>query len=760
MKFVVATVLVLMAWLTLVAGPAAAADPPLGLVCAEATDGSLRCGSDGSLPDPAPTTAATWDGTPIDVSVTLPDPATAGDGPYPLVMMFHGYSQGKVGFTEQKHYSDKGYAVFSMTARGFHNSCGNAATSADPACAGQYVRLIDTRFEVRDAQFFAGQLVDQGWVRPDRIAAYGGSYGGGMSMTLAALKDRTMLPDGTLVPWTSPGGEPLSLAVATPLIPWTDLAYAQVPNGRNLDYLTDNAYDTNHFGVVKQSLINGLFRSGSRTGRYAPARALPAADLAGWLDLIDRGEPFQGNPAATGMIDELTRFHSSYYVPATTSPAPLLIFNGITDDLFPADEALRFYNRSRELYPDAAIGLMFGDLGHQRSQNKAEVGAALGVRIDQWIDHYLGGIGAKPAANAVVYTETCPKAAPSGGPVAAADWASLSPGEIVIEGGASGQTISPDGGDPGVANAFNPVLGPGACASPPGAIEAGTVNLASDPAPAGGFTVLGSPTVIAKISVAGSDSQVAARLVDLAPDGTKKLVARQLYRPGSGGYQVFQLHPAAWTFEKGHVARLELLPKDASTPAAPGNLTNYGRPSDGQQPVSVSDLVLRLPVAERPGALGGLVAKPSAKVLPGDRPDVKLARDYSGVGSISMAAYARSRNPVAGTPRLKGSPTARGKFVSLRITCPRAVDSCGRSRVVLRGNPKRKGARGEGVLIAKRTGVTVRPGPSKTLRVRLTAKARMILRRGPSALRVDVTITNGAGKTRRTLKLVRRGHVR
>ena len=760
------------------AGTSAAAEDPLGLTCAPAPDGSLRCGSDGGSPGPSPTTAPTWDGMPIDVSATLPDPAEFGNGPYPLVMMFHGYSQGKVGFAEQKHYSDKGYAVFSMTDRGFHNSCGNAATEDDPGCEGQYVRLLDTRYEVRDAQYFAGRLVDEGWVQPTKIAAYGGSYGGGMSMSLAALRNRIMLPDGSMAPWVSPDGIPLSLAVATPLIPWTDLAYSQVPNGRVLDYLVDNSYDQGHFGVVKQSLINGLFRSGNLSGRYAPAGVLPAADLAGWLDLINRGEPYQGVPGTAGMVAELTRFHSSYYIPPTTSPSPLLIFNGFGDDLFPVDEALRFYNRTRSAYPGLNIGLMFGDVGHQRSQNKGDVSAALGLRIDEWIDHYLAGTGDRPTGDVTAYTVTCPKAAASGGPYTAADWAALAPGEVTVSGGDDEQTIAPDGGDPAVAAAFNPALGKGACANPSAAKEPGVANYDSEPVPAGGLTLLGSPTVVAEFAVGGTDSQIAARLVDVAPDGTERLVARQLYRPNSSGYQVFQLHPGAWKFDAGHVARLQLLPKDAASPAAPGNLTNYGRPSNGQQPVTVTDLELRLPVTERPGALGGLVTAPAAKVMPDDRPDPTLAPGYASIGAISMADYVKGRaHPVPGRPRARGPLTANGKFVRFRLRCPAVAPSCARSKVVLRGDTKRRGARGNRVLIARMSSARLKPGETRGVKAKLTPAARRILsdrkivkrrqgrrkvvvKRGLRSLRVKVTISGGTGSTAKRLLLKRRGRVR
>ena len=52
------------------------------------------------------------------------------------------------------------------------------------------------------------------------------------------------MPDGSLVPWTSPvDGHAMRIAAATPNIPWTDLAYSLVPNGGTLDYVADAPYN-------------------------------------------------------------------------------------------------------------------------------------------------------------------------------------------------------------------------------------------------------------------------------------------------------------------------------------------------------------------------------------------------------------------------------------------------------------------------------------------------------------------------------------
>jgi hypothetical protein len=155
------------------------------------------------------TRVETWDGVPLDVNVTIPPAAM--DGPFPLIVDLHGWGIGKAPqpFTQQ---AMDGYVVLSYSARGFHASCGTPASRVpDPtlsnpnACNERgWIRLADARYEVRDTQYLAGVLADEGLVIPDRIGATGASYGGGQSMMLAVLKDRVMLPDETLVPWLSP----------------------------------------------------------------------------------------------------------------------------------------------------------------------------------------------------------------------------------------------------------------------------------------------------------------------------------------------------------------------------------------------------------------------------------------------------------------------------------------------------------------------------------------------------------------------------
>ena len=72
-------------------------------------------------------------------------------------------------------------------------------------------------------------------------------------------------------------------------------------------------------------------------------------------------------------------------------PAPTLISNGFTDDLFPADEAVRYANKVFSKYPRARIAQLHFDYGHPRGQGKADGEALLSRRTHNWFDRYVKG---------------------------------------------------------------------------------------------------------------------------------------------------------------------------------------------------------------------------------------------------------------------------------------------------------------------------------------------------------------------------------
>ena len=262
--------------------------------CAVEPNGVRLCDEQAFTPPRARSTVKSFDGVPIDVRVAFPPrPATGPDGRYPLILVFHHYADEKRSLDGLSEWLGLGYATLTMTDRGFGESCGTQASrQADQnGCATGFVRMMDTRYEVRDAQELVGRLVDDGLVDRQRIGATGFSYGGAASLALAALKDRVMLPDGTLVPWTSAGGARIAIAAATPGTAWTDLAASLAPNGTTLDYVEDAPY-RGRTGVLKESLERSLYASGAPF-YYAQPGADPSGDLTGWHMLLNHGEPYE-----------------------------------------------------------------------------------------------------------------------------------------------------------------------------------------------------------------------------------------------------------------------------------------------------------------------------------------------------------------------------------------------------------------------------------------------------------------------------------
>jgi hypothetical protein len=595
-----------------------------------------------------------FDGVPLEVYVILPPaPSSGSDGPYPLVVQSHGWGSSAGGPNNAEFYgptadtwAKDGYAVLQLTARGFGDSCGKQAQQTEvPAyyaavCQNGYIRLDDARYEARDVQNAIGLLVDQGVVAPGHIGVTGESYGGGVSLALATLKDRVYdAATDTLIPWTSQHGTPLSITASAPVIPWSDLVYSLLPNGRTLDYqVTSPTADLSPVGVEKQSFVSGLYALGQSTGYYTTPGTNSQADLTTWYGLVNSGEPYDSNPQTQQIVTQIAKYHSPYYLldgaygTAKEAPSPLLIANGFTDDLFPVDEALRYYNLERSLYPSDPVSLLDGDFGHERAANKPGDKALLSSAIQTFFDYYLKGSGSRPSISATATIETCPTSAPSGGPYSAPSWSELHPGEVDYSAGQAQKVLS-GAGDPTIAKAVDPIIaGNDPCGTASGADQGNGVATYRLPKVTGsGYTLLGSPTVIANLDVTGGQGGnfafIAARLWDVnTATNTETLVDRGLYRIDSAnpdGVQVFQLHPGAWHFGAGHVAKLELLGSDSP----------YARNSNGQFSISVSSLQLRLPVHERPGtapAVRAPLPPPTSHPYPAPscsrRPHSKLGR--------------------------------------------------------------------------------------------------------------------------------------
>jgi predicted acyl esterase len=577
----------LVAGSALLASPSlAAAEPkPFGHACK--VEHGVRFCPTVSLSERVPS----FDGVPLDADVTLPE---TGEGPFPAIVMIHGWGGSKSDFESTTpegngndtfdynniYYAQHGYAVLNYTARGWGRSCGSSESRENtPACEEGYIRLADQRYEARDTQYLFGLLADEKVVKPKSLGTTGISYGGGQSIELAYLRNRIRMPNGEFAAWTSPKGKAMEIKAAYPRWPWSDLIDALEPNGRYLDNEIAPLHQSfEPFGVELQSYNAGLYALGNVSGFYAPPGKNPEADITKWFTAVNAGEPV--TPEDEEIAKQVYTYHQGYGLSGV--PAPLLIQNGWTDDLFPPKEALRVYNQSLSL--KGKVTLQFGDLGHSRGSNKVNTDHAFQEEGARFFAARLKREGTAPASGAVTaYTQTCPQSAPGGGPFSAKSWTKLHPHSVTF-GSAPAQTFTSAGGNATIAAEFDPIANSNACKEVKAEEEPNTANYSLTSA---GFTMMGLPKVTATIKTTGLYGEIAARLWDVLPSGQQRLVTRGVYRltENQTGTITFQLHGNGYEFAKGDTVRLQLLGRDAP----------YYRASNFAFTVEVSNLTVSLP---------------------------------------------------------------------------------------------------------------------------------------------------------------------
>jgi len=576
--------------LGLVSLPAAAsAHNPFGHTCTP-QDGVRFCPTV-NLAD----RVASWDGTPIDVDVTMP---AQGEGPFPAIVMIHGWGGNKTsdeattpGGYDNLSFAKRGYLVVNLSMRGFGRSCGKykgVDYSTSPGCAKGWTHLADQRYEIRDVQYLFGLLRDEGLIRSG-VATTGGSYGGGSSMQLAYLRDRIRLPDGSFRRWRSPDGHPMRIAAAWPIVPWSDLVSALVPNGRFLaDRPSTGGLSRFPIGVPIYSFINGLYVSAVGSGFVAPQGVDPSADLTTWQQSVNKGEPWTAQDRS--YLDQIYRFHGAFSIPGGR-PAPLLLESGWTDDLFPPHESLRPYITLRKRFGrNFPVSLQFGDLGHSRGSNRPNAVDYLNSQGVAFIDHWMLGARGGPKPGAVTaFAQTCPAPTPEAGPFQASSWNRLADGAITF-GDRATRTIPSTGGDPALGKAFDPVFGTSdACKTVAAEVPPGTATYdRTSP----GVLMLGLPEVRARIRTTGDGGTIAARLWDVMPNGQMRLISRGIYRlrDNQRGWIRFQLNGNGYRFPAGDTIRMELAPNDAT----------MFRKSNLAFSVDVSHVRITIPTRSRP----------------------------------------------------------------------------------------------------------------------------------------------------------------
>jgi hypothetical protein len=610
-----------------------------------------------------------FDGMPFSVDVTVP---CGAQGPLPTVVMAHGFTDDKTIWQETGKsdtvestdrpgsnsrwndiwFASRGYAVVNYTARGWRDSCGpetpgSTARTPAPQCLPfeYWIHLDDMRWEVRDAQWLAGGLVQSGHAGPARVAITGGSYGGGPASMGALLADRTMcggapvpaalgpdpcagVADGDLVPWTTPDGTtPMEWVASVPLYTFGDLIQVLAPNGRASDgwsLAPAHGDVTAPFGVPIQSTVAGLLAAGTQSGFFAPPGVDPDADIYADATRLLAGNPF---PAADPLVARGRHLYRTFKSPITVTPqgrVPIFWVHGFTDPLFPALEPLTVRNAVLDAHPGYPFKLWLGDIGHDYTGDRKDEWDMVKAQMNDFLDHHLRP-DRTPTPPAYDVGATVTRCLDPDAPLryeSAPDWHDLHPHHVRLTSSAGGTTSTA-------------VAGPAALATDaittatlplPGSYKGCRIMRPSQPDPTVATflfdvpadLVLMGPVVHVDVTTTGPDVPLSARLWDVAPDGSAQgLVTRGTYRiAGAGSSRVeLQLAPQGYRFPAGHRLKLELTANDAP----------YYQASNIPAVVTVGDVELVLPLREAPAApTPGPTGPPPATGSPDPGPGGRL----------------------------------------------------------------------------------------------------------------------------------------
>lgn len=515
----------------------------------------------------------------------------------PLVAVLHGWSGSRFWFAA-KHalpYLEQGFAVFAYTARGFDSSCGafdpvadvNTAGGTDPPddgatdCDEGWTHIAERKYEVADAQYLLGTLVDKGVADPTRVVAVGESYGGGQAWQLAMS-----------LPWMTPaGGGPMQLRAASIRNAWTDLLDALAPNGRSGEQSRRYGWPP---GVMKSSVL-AMYAAGKVVvapspapwfwGRYNHVRSDQYHSyFDGWIDYWSRGEPYDRGEQQ--QLAEALRGKSALVAPETDSylaavaagdvrAVPVYLEQAWTDPLFPVDQVLAMYEKLKDADPSYPVAIALGETGGHVMGDPAHSAALRRLEHEFLVAWGVGdGAGAPTGVFALPTRCHAPDGTGAVEAVTAPSWDSLAAGGRRFRSSET-KTTSTVTGDP-VAEAATDYLA-AKRAYDNGMRESSCLTRSDAPTSswrwplATPLTIVGLPKIRLDFRFAsGKDATVALKLWDYDPASeSRTLVARGIARlvedDGEAGRLTTELSGNHWRFERGHSVELEISQSDAPT---------------------------------------------------------------------------------------------------------------------------------------------------------------------------------------------------
>jgi hypothetical protein len=638
----VATLVASIATLLAVAPAANAAPPDLKALfgdCPAYGDDATRVCS-GQVPS--------WDGSSLDVDLTLPAQGTSG--PHPLIVMLHGFGNNKHEWesttdegdgADKYHwnshwFSRKGYYVLTYTARGFCRPDTDCSAYEDyqPETPGGTsaelpsgtLHLKSREFEVRDTQWRAALAAGAFDVDTRRVAVTGGSYGGGESWLQASQ------PQWTFPHEQEPSLPVLDLQVAIPKYPWTDLAYSLAPHGHAGGPGGSDLYESSQgrpdspagtgypVGVTKESYIAGLSALGYAEGIFEAGTTVepPALWTEGPIDVpawtarsLAAGDPYDAAGAEDPVIAQLrrglTEYRSAYYqdeawAAQASGRRRVAVFSiqGWTDDLFPALESFRQFKYLKRLNPKWPVEVLVADVGHSRAQNRPQTWEYVNGQANQWLASNIGG-STDQQTKVTSLRSTCPQDPGNELQTQAINATSpegLAQGKLTIGFARGGTLNNPLGVQDPNGTSTDPVFAGLFTQQEPCRVSPGPAT--------GGYTATSAPLsstrryaglghVSVPYSLAGATTAtLQARVWDVGPDGQALLVTRGTYRIDLPAYDTpagvlrLPLFGNDWVLRSGHSVRLDLTQDDHPT----------FRPSNEASSIAFQPPTLVLPTRE------------------------------------------------------------------------------------------------------------------------------------------------------------------
>lgn len=571
------------------------------------------------------------DGTSLlDASVTMP---AKGKGPFPLMVILHGLTQSKKtyesdpskvtaeepdgqtieGTGSRYHYNNlwfasKGYMVLTYTARGWkifqdgdpndvvsESSCKKYTPQSvdglpdtmypgfEPAC---YIQIAHLKYEIADTQYLVGRLVDGTLTdargvraKPKKIGVTGISYGGGQTWMLTRKNV-----------WRSPKGTQIRVDGAAPIIGWTDIADALLPNGRRFDTETTQslAVRKNEPIGVKNDYVDVFYAGVSNLGTGGLGQAVNY--LKQWKDRVARGEPYAGDEIVDDAVHKLLTKRSAYFIPKKSDfDTPIFAVQAFTDGIFPALQSIRMFNRLQAERNDAdkkkyPISMYLGDWGHSSAQSKQDEWEFIANSVNGWMSYHVKDGANRPPSDVEARTTVCDGGRGNLGDLyRGASWSQLNNGTPYDLSDSSNATIETPADDPhddrlvpNDGNARGNInSGPdNSCRTTDTDVDPQNFSISQEvTVEDGAVRMLGLPRVEVDVTPDFDEMYLAARLWDVDPgapetedDDEQTLVTRGVFRLGDEDVLEqagFQLFGNAYTFPVGHSIKLELTADDS-----------------------------------------------------------------------------------------------------------------------------------------------------------------------------------------------------